>query len=103
MTTRDIEARLAEVYGASVSRELISNITEVVVDEIKAWQSRPLDEDYPILYIDGLRRRIGANGVITTNLSGDRGGPGGPQTRAGGLDSRQRGCQVLAERRHRPE
>ncbi|MGV0700943.1 transposase, partial [Mycolicibacter sinensis] len=50
MTTRDIEAHLAEVYGASVSRELISNITEVVVDEIKAWQSRPLDEVYPILY-----------------------------------------------------
>ncbi|WP_428321258.1 transposase, partial [Mycobacterium helveticum] len=40
MTTRDIEAHLGEVYGAAVSRELISNITEVVVDEIKAWQSR---------------------------------------------------------------
>jgi len=47
MTTRDIEAHLEEVYGAKVSRELISNITEVVVDEIKAWQSRPLDEVYP--------------------------------------------------------
>jgi peroxiredoxin len=46
MTTRDIEAHLAEVYGATVSRELISNVTEVVVDEIKAWQSRPLDEVY---------------------------------------------------------
>jgi putative transposase len=44
MTTRDIEAHLEEVYGAAVSRELISNVTEVVVDEIKAWQSRPLDE-----------------------------------------------------------
>ena len=43
MTTRDIEAHLAEVNGATVSRELISNVTEVV-DEIKAWQSRPLDE-----------------------------------------------------------
>ncbi|WP_264079708.1 IS256 family transposase [Mycolicibacter algericus] len=69
MTTRDIEAHLAEVYGASVSRELISNITEVVVDEIKAWQSRPLDEVYPILYIDGLRLRIGDNGVITTKVA----------------------------------
>ena len=42
MTTRDIEAHLEEVYGAQVSRELISNITEVVVDEIKAWQARPV-------------------------------------------------------------
>ena len=69
MTTRDIEAHLQEVYGASVSRELISNITEVVVDEIKAWQARPLDEVYPILYIDGLRLRIGDNGVITTKVA----------------------------------
>jgi len=64
MTTRDIEAHLAEVYGATVSRELISNVTEVVVDEIKALQSRPLDEVYPILYIDGLRLRIRDNGVV---------------------------------------
>ncbi|WP_414018093.1 transposase [Mycobacterium heckeshornense] len=69
MTTRDIEAHLAEVYGAKVSRELISNITEVVVDEIKAWQSRPLDEVYPILYIDGLRLRIADNGVVGTKVA----------------------------------
>ena len=69
MTTRDIEAHMEEVYGAKVSRELISNITEVVVDEIKAWQSRPLDEVYPILYIDGLRLRIKDNGVVTTKVA----------------------------------
>lgn len=69
MTTRDIEAHLEEVYGAKVSRELISNITDVVVDEIKAWQSRPLDEVYPILYIDGLRLRIKDNGVVTTKVA----------------------------------
>jgi putative transposase len=44
MTTRDIEAHLREAYGVNASRELISNITDVVVDEIKVWQSRPLDE-----------------------------------------------------------
>ncbi|BCO34889.1 transposase [Mycobacterium heckeshornense] len=69
MKSRDIEAHLAEVYGAKVSRELISNITEVVVDEIKAWQSRPLDEVYPILYIDGLRLRIADNGVVGTKVA----------------------------------
>jgi putative transposase len=69
MTTRDIEAHLEEVYGAAVSRELISNVTDVVVDEIKAWQSRPLDEVYPILYIDGLRLRIRDNGVVGTKVA----------------------------------
>jgi putative transposase len=68
MTTRDIEAHLEEVYGASVSRELISNITDVVVDEIKAWQARPFDEVYPILYIDGLRLRIKDTLVVTTKV-----------------------------------
>lgn len=64
MTTRDIEAHLREVYGMNASRELISNITDVVVDEIKAWQSRPLDEVYPILYVDGIRIRVKDNGVV---------------------------------------
>jgi putative transposase len=69
MTTRDIEAHLREVYGVSASRELISNITDVVVDEIKAWQSRPLDEVYPILYVDGIRIRVKDNGVVTTKVA----------------------------------
>jgi putative transposase len=69
MTTRDIEAHMREVYGVDASRELISNITDVVVDEIKAWQSRPLDEVYPILYIDGIRIRVKDNGVVTTKVA----------------------------------
>jgi transposase-like protein len=44
MSTRDIEAHLEEVYGVSASRELISNITEVVTDEIEIWRNRPVDE-----------------------------------------------------------
>ena len=69
MTTRDIEAHLSEVYGVNASRELISNITEVVVDEIKAWQSRPLDEVYPIVYVDGIRIRVRDAGVVTTKVA----------------------------------
>ena len=69
MTTRDIEAHLREVYGVNASRELISNVTEVVVDEIKAWQSRPLDEVYPILYVDGIRIRVKDNGVVATKVA----------------------------------
>ncbi|WP_425466515.1 IS256 family transposase, partial [Prauserella muralis] len=68
MTTRDIESHLHEVYGVNASRELISNVTEVVVDEIALWQSRPLDEVYPILYVDGLRLRIKDKGVVTTKV-----------------------------------
>lgn len=52
----------------NASRELISNVTDVVVDEIKARQSRPLDEVYPILYIDCIRLRIKDNGVVTTKV-----------------------------------
>jgi putative transposase len=69
MTTRDIEAHLSEVYGISASRELISRVTDVVVDEIKAWQCRPLDEVYPILYVDGIRIRVRDAGVVTTKVA----------------------------------
>ncbi|WP_439958730.1 IS256 family transposase [Saccharopolyspora cebuensis] len=65
MTTRDIEAHLKEVYGVEASRELISNVTEVVTDEIALWQSRPLDEVYPTLYVDGIRLRIKDKGMVT--------------------------------------
>jgi putative transposase len=69
MTTRDIEAHLLEVYGVEASRELISNVTDVVVDEIKLWQSRPLDEVYPIVYVDGLRLKIKDNGLVVAKTA----------------------------------
>jgi putative transposase len=69
MTTADIAAHLGEVYGIEASKELISNVTDVVIDEIKTWQSRPLDEVYPILYVDGLRLRIKDSGVVTTKVA----------------------------------
>jgi putative transposase len=69
MTTRDIEGHLREIYGINASRELISNVTEVVVDEIKAWQSRPLEEVYPIVYVDGLRLRVKDNGLVGVKVA----------------------------------
>ncbi|KFU76905.1 transposase [Amycolatopsis lurida NRRL 2430] len=69
MTTRDIESHLREVYGVNVSRELVSNVTEVVADQIALWQSRPLDEIYPILYVDGLRLRVKDKGVVTSKVA----------------------------------
>ena len=54
MTTRDIQAQLQELYGVEVSASLISSVTEEVIDEVKAWQLRPLDRLYPIVYLDAL-------------------------------------------------
>jgi putative transposase len=65
MTTRDIEAHLLEVYGVKASAQLISNVTDVILDEIKLWQVRPLDEVYPIVYVDGIRLKIKDNGLVT--------------------------------------
>jgi len=64
MTTRDIRAHLAEVYGAEVSPGLISRVTDVIADEITAWQTRPLDPVYPILYIDALVLKIRDGGTV---------------------------------------
>ena len=52
MTTRDIADAFKEMYGAEVSHTLISRITDAVIDEVQAWQNRPLDPVYPILYLD---------------------------------------------------
>lgn len=52
MTPRDIADSFKEMYGADVSHSLISRITDAVIDEVTAWQTRPLDEIYPILYLD---------------------------------------------------
>ncbi|MGH3097171.1 MAG: IS256 family transposase [Streptosporangiales bacterium] len=65
LSTREIEAHLLEVYDVSASRELISNVTEVVADEITAWQNRPVGEVYPIVYVDGIRLRIRDQGAVT--------------------------------------
>lgn len=64
LTTRDIQAHLEEVYGASVSPALISNITDVVADEIVAWQTRPLDSFYAIIYIDALVVKVRDGGMV---------------------------------------
>ena len=54
MTVRDIQHHLARTLGTELSHETISNITDAVLDEVKAWQARPLEEIYPIIYLDAL-------------------------------------------------
>lgn len=58
LTTGEIAAHLAEIYGTQVSRELISKVTDKVNDELAAWQSRPLDRVYPVLFIDAIHVKI---------------------------------------------
>jgi putative transposase len=54
MTTREIQGHLEEMYQVEVSPALISNVIEVVIQEVRAWQTRPLDAVYPVVYLDAL-------------------------------------------------
>jgi len=54
MSVRDIQSELSELYGDAVSTTLVSHVTNAVMDDVKAWQSRPLDELFPIVYLDCL-------------------------------------------------
>ncbi|WP_432995390.1 IS256 family transposase [Dactylosporangium sp. CA-233914] len=58
LTTGEVSAHLAEVYGASVSKETISTITDRVLDSMGEWQSRPLDRVYPVVFIDAIQVKI---------------------------------------------
>jgi putative transposase len=64
MSTRDIEAQLKDLYGVDVSHTLISNVTEAVESERKAWQNRSLDEIYPILYLDAIVVKVRHEGRV---------------------------------------
>jgi putative transposase len=58
MTTGDVQAHLAEVYGTSVSRQQISDITDAVVEKMAEWSARPLDPVYPVIFIDAINVKI---------------------------------------------
>ena len=64
MSTREIQGHLEEMYGVEVSPALISEVTDAVIEELKAWQSRPLEALYPILFLDALYVKIRHEGRI---------------------------------------
>jgi len=64
MTTRDIQAHIEEAYGVEVSPTFISQVTNAVMDEVLAWQNRPLDSVYPIVYLDALVVRSRDSGAV---------------------------------------
>lgn len=81
MTTRDIQGHLQDIYQVEVSPDLISSVTDAVIEEVKEWQHRPIDRLYPILYLDGLVVKIKDQGhiknkvvylAIGVNMSGEK-------------------------------
>jgi len=64
MSVRDIQQHLKELYGTEVSPDLISRVTDAVLDEVKAWQSRPLDPVWPIIYLDALVVKVRDQGTV---------------------------------------
>ena len=81
MSTREIETYIADLYGPGVSRETVSRVTAAVLEDAKAWQTRPLEQIYPILYLDALVikirdgqaiRNFACYLAIGVNLEGER-------------------------------
>jgi putative transposase len=64
MSVRDIQAHLAEIYGTEISPDFISRVTDAVVDEVQAWQARPLDAVWPIVFLDALVIKVRDQGVV---------------------------------------
>jgi putative transposase len=81
MTVRDIQAHLAEIYGVEIGHDLISRVTDAVLDDVREWQQRPLEDVYPILFLDALIVKIRDGGAVRNkacyvaigvNLDGER-------------------------------
>ena len=64
MTVREIQQHLTEMYGTEVSPTLISAVTDGVMDEVKQWQSRPLDTVYPVIYLDCIHAKVRDAGSV---------------------------------------
>lgn len=64
LSTREIQQHLEEIYHVEVSPQLISNVTEAVMEEVREWQNRPLEAVYPIIYLDALMVKIRENSSV---------------------------------------
>jgi len=69
LSVRDIQAHLQELYGTEVSPELISRVTEAVREEIAAWQARPLESTYAVVWLDALMVKVRTEGVVQTKAA----------------------------------
>ncbi|SCA56128.1 transposase (fragment) [Candidatus Terasakiella magnetica] len=64
MSINEIRGHLEEIYGVAVSKDLISTVTDAVMEEVRDWQNRPLDAVYPVIIFDALRVKIRDEGVV---------------------------------------
>lgn len=64
MSTREITGHLRDLYGIDVSPDLISTVTDAVLDEVATWQQRPLDPIYPLVFFDAIRVKIRDEGMV---------------------------------------
>jgi putative transposase len=64
LSVRDIQAHLQEIYGVEVSRDLISNVTDAVMDDVREWAKRPLEDIYPIVFLDCMVLKIRDGGTV---------------------------------------
>jgi putative transposase len=81
MSVRDIQAHLRELYGVELGHDLISRVTDAVLDDVREWQARPLEDVYPILFLDALIVKVRDGGAVRNkacyvaigvNLEGER-------------------------------
>lgn len=66
MSYRDIKKHIADMYGLEISDGAISNITDALIPELEAWQQRPLDEIYPIIWLDAIHYKIKQDGIYVS-------------------------------------
>jgi putative transposase len=64
LSSRDIESHLEDIYGVKVGRDLISKVTDAVMEDARAWQTRPLDDVYPVVFLDALVLKIRDGGSV---------------------------------------
>ena len=64
LSTRDIEAHLQEMYGVKVGRDLITKVTDAVMDDVREWAKRPLEDVYPVIFLDALVLKIREGGSV---------------------------------------
>ena len=64
LSVRDIRAHLEEIYGVQVGHDLISRVTDAVMDDVRAWQQRPLEDVYPVIFLDCLVLKIREGGTV---------------------------------------
>ena len=69
MSTREIQGHLEEIYGAEVSADLIGTVTDAVSAEVAAWQSRPLEPLYPVIFFDAIRVKVRDQGTVSNKAA----------------------------------